>query len=219
MPKRPRRSERLVARTSSDVSSIPLAAAPIAMHVAVQEANPARNSQPGVTSLPAPPSSVGMSVAICAPFAWLATMRVPPCQRAVAGASSCRPLSGRRCRTASTRCNAAAISCAFMDVFRVAVRGRRLWPDRRAVPRGDAMSAAPAGRSVSIPGRAANLDAAQRRTVDDRAERSDARTGHRAVPASEYAGREPIHRSRDAKSRETPCIRFRKEAVSAAPSS
>jgi hypothetical protein len=61
----------------------------MAMHVAAQDANPARKSQPGVTStsFPAPPSSVGISVAICAPFAWLATIRVPPSQRRVAGAS------------------------------------------------------------------------------------------------------------------------------------
>jgi hypothetical protein len=110
-------SDLLVASTSSDESTIPLAAAPIAMHVAVQAANPARNSQPGVTSLPAPPNSRGMSVAIHAPFAWLATTRVPPSQRAVAGASSCTAKSGRRWTTASTRRSAAAISRAVMAAF------------------------------------------------------------------------------------------------------
>ena len=39
---------------------------------------PARKSQPGVTWSPVPPSSPGMSVGIRVPFAWLATMRVPP---------------------------------------------------------------------------------------------------------------------------------------------
>ena len=50
---------------------MPCAAAAIAIDVAAQDASPARNSQPGVTRSPLPPSSAGMSVAICVPFAWL----------------------------------------------------------------------------------------------------------------------------------------------------
>ncbi len=88
IPNRPRVSERLLANTSNIASSIPAAAAPIAMRVAQHDARPARNSQPGVTWSPLPPSSVGMSVNIWVPFAWLATTRMPVCQRAVAGASS-----------------------------------------------------------------------------------------------------------------------------------
>jgi hypothetical protein len=42
-------SERLRAHNSSFVSSIPAAAAPIAIRVAVHAAKPARMSQPGVT--------------------------------------------------------------------------------------------------------------------------------------------------------------------------
>ncbi len=88
MPNIPRASERLLAVTSRVVNSIPLAAAPIAMRVARQEARPARNSHPGVTWSPLPPSSAGMSVNICVPFAWLDTTRRPLRQHAVACASS-----------------------------------------------------------------------------------------------------------------------------------
>src|SRR5258706_15032404 len=88
IPSRPRVSERLLATTSSAVSSIPSAAAPIAMTVAAQDPRPARNNQPGETWSPLPPSSSGMSVGICLPFAWLANTLVPLCQREVAGASS-----------------------------------------------------------------------------------------------------------------------------------
>ncbi len=72
-------------------SSNPAAAAPIAIRVARQDASPARNSHPGVTCSPLPPSSVGMSVNSCVPLVWLVTTRVPPSHRAAAGASSCRP--------------------------------------------------------------------------------------------------------------------------------
>ena len=75
---------------------MPCSAAAIAMQVAVHDAKPARSIQPGVIRSPLPPSSLGMSVAICTPFAWLAITRRPPAQRLVAGASSCRPWSGRR---------------------------------------------------------------------------------------------------------------------------
>ena len=52
------------------------------------EAMPARNSQPGVTPSPLPANSGGMSVATSVPLPCLVSTRVPPCQLAVAGASS-----------------------------------------------------------------------------------------------------------------------------------
>ncbi len=77
MPNIPRASERLLANTSSIASSNPAAAAPIAIRVARQDASPARNSHPGVTCSPLPPSSVGMSVNSCVPLVWVVTTRVP----------------------------------------------------------------------------------------------------------------------------------------------
>jgi hypothetical protein len=62
-------SDRLLAHSSSFVSSMPAAAAAIAIRVAVQAARPARISQPGVTWSPVPPSSPGMSVVTSMPFA------------------------------------------------------------------------------------------------------------------------------------------------------
>jgi hypothetical protein len=84
----PRESVRLSTRTSSDSSSICCVAAPIAMRVATQDANPARSSQPGVTRSPLPPNSPGMSVGTSVPFAWLAITPKPPVQRATACESS-----------------------------------------------------------------------------------------------------------------------------------
>ena len=69
MPSSARVSDLLLARTSSADNSMPAAAARIAMLVAAHEAKPARNIQPGVTWSPVPPSSHGMSVAICVPLA------------------------------------------------------------------------------------------------------------------------------------------------------
>src|SRR6476659_2244526 len=51
-----------------------------------------------------------MSVGSCLPFAWLATTRVPLSQRAVAGASSCRPSCGRLRKAVCARCIAVATS-------------------------------------------------------------------------------------------------------------
>ena len=76
---------------------------------------------PGVTPSPLPANSAGMSVAISVPLACVLSTRVPLCHRAVAGASSCRPFSGRRCSTDSIRSIAAAIACiviAFSSVRR-----------------------------------------------------------------------------------------------------
>ena len=213
-------SERLLARTSSDVSSMPFGGG-----APSRCTSPRRRRARRETASPASrrrrcrrARSACRSPSACR---WRGSRR-RAC-RPASGPSRARrragPLSGRRCKTASTRCNAAAISCDVMACSRGAVRGRRLWRDRRAVPRGDAMSAAPAGRSVSIPGRAANLDAARaaNRGRSDRTRRRADRTSRGPGLRVRRTRADPsVARS---KSRETPCIRFRKEAVSAAPSS
>ncbi|MEO8486639.1 MAG: hypothetical protein ABI585_09910 [Betaproteobacteria bacterium] len=89
---------------------MPSAAARIAIAVAAQDAMPARNSQPGDTRSPLPPSSAGMSDSMRVPFAWPATMRVPPDQRAVAGASSRTPMPGSSSSMLRPRRKAAARS-------------------------------------------------------------------------------------------------------------
>lgn len=118
IPKSPRASDLLLADTSSAASSICSAAAAMAIRVAAQAARAARKSQPGVTSLPPPPSSAGISVTSRAPFSRLNTTRRPASQRAAAGVSLCNPNSGRRRKIAVTRSIAAAIVRRLTALFR-----------------------------------------------------------------------------------------------------
>ena len=181
MPNKPRRSERLVASTSSDASSIPSAAAFIAMHVARQDASPARNSQPGVALSPLPPSSVGMSVNICVPLAWHATTRRPACQCAVAGASSWIPVAGRRCKTDSTRRTAAAMLLMVMAAFVLTLTDLIVGGSARIF------------QWFTAPAPAGGMDEQQSRTLGQPQDRPVARPG-RSAKYGRLADRTQLHR-------------------------
>jgi len=111
----PQVSERLLHAISSVCNAMPRAAACVAITVVAQDAMPARNSQPGVTLVPLPPHSGGMSVVNCVPLACRVVMLRPPSQCALATESSCTPAAGRRASTSVRRPMAAPTSCSERD--------------------------------------------------------------------------------------------------------